>query len=93
VTVQAGSRLATILGTLEPEPASSHHQAIRLLAAGLDTVARAADGTIEAVELRGHPFFEAVQWHPEHTASSDPIQQRLFDALVDAARCGGSSPC
>ena len=24
----------------------------------------------------------AVQWHPELTASDDPVQQRLFDALV-----------
>ncbi len=86
VTIEPGSRLAEILGTLEPEPASSHHQAIRRVASGLDVVARAADGTIEAVELRGHPFFEAVQWHPEHTAERDPAQQRLFDALVNAAR-------
>jgi putative glutamine amidotransferase len=86
VSIRAGSRLAEIVGTLEPEPASSHHQAIRDLAPGLETVARAADGTIEAVEVRDHPFFEAVQWHPEHTAARDASQQRLFDALIGAAR-------
>ena len=28
----------------------------------------------------------AVQWHPELSAATDPLQQRLFDALVKAAR-------
>jgi putative glutamine amidotransferase len=86
VSIDAGSQLARILGPLERDPSSSHHQAIRRTAPGLAVVARASDGTIEAVELREHPFFVAVQWHPEHTAASDPAQQRLFDALVEAAR-------
>lgn len=85
VDVEAGSRLAEIVGP-RPEPASSHHQAIRRVAPGLAVVARAGDGTIEAVEMRGHPFFVAVQWHPEETAAQDGNQQRLFDALVEAAR-------
>lgn len=85
VTIQEGSRLAGIVGTLEAEPSSSHHQALRRVAPGLDVVALAPDGTIEAVELREHPLFVAVQWHPEHTAAEDPSQQRLFDALVEAA--------
>jgi putative glutamine amidotransferase len=86
VAITAGSRLARIVGALDPEPASSHHQAIRRAAPGLEIVARAGDGTIEAVEMRDHPFLLAVQWHPEETASDDPGQQRLFDALVAAAR-------
>ena len=32
-----------------------------------------------------HPWLFAVQWHPELTAADDPVQQRLFDALVEAA--------
>ena len=44
--------------------------------------ARAADGIIEALELPGHPWLIAVQWHPEVTAERDPSQQALFDALV-----------
>ncbi len=91
VAVQPGSQLAGILGALELEPSSSHHQAIRRLASGLEIVARAPDGTIEAVEMETHPFLVAVQWHPEHTAADDPSQQRLFDALVDAARTAGAA--
>ena len=57
-----------------------HHQAIDRLADGLVVTGRAADGTIEAVELTGRPFVVGVQWHPEQ---NDP---RLFAALVAAAR-------
>ncbi|HUR29151.1 MAG TPA: gamma-glutamyl-gamma-aminobutyrate hydrolase family protein [Planctomycetota bacterium] len=86
VEVSAGSKLEQILGGRAHEPSSSHHQAIRRLANGLEVTARAGDGTVEAVELPAHPFFVAVQWHPEHTAATDRAQQRLFDALVVAAQ-------
>jgi putative glutamine amidotransferase len=36
--------------------------------------------------MRDHPALVAVQWHPESTAAEDATQQRLFDALVAAAR-------
>lgn len=86
VAITPGSRLAAIAGTTECAPMSWHHQAVRTLAPGLEVVARAPDGTIEAVEMRAHPWLIAVQWHPELTAAQDPAQQRLFDALVGAAQ-------
>lgn len=86
VRVKAGSRLAAVAGATEFAPMSWHHQAIRQAAPGLEVVATAADGTIEAVELAGHPWLIAVQWHPELTAEKDPAQQRLFDALVKATQ-------
>ncbi len=86
VKVKPGSRLAAIAGTTEFAPMSWHHQAIRRLAPGLEVVATAPDGTVEAVELADHPWLIAVQWHPELTAASDPAQQRLFDALVETVR-------
>jgi putative glutamine amidotransferase len=33
-----------------------------------------------------HPWLVAVQWHPELSAATDPLQQRLFEALIQAAR-------
>ena len=57
-----------------------HHQAIDRLADGLVVTGRAADGTIEAVELADRDFVLGVQWHPEQ----DDL--RLFSALVAAAR-------
>lgn len=86
VAVESGSRLAGIVGGTRTGTASSHHQAVRVLGRDLVVTARAEDGTIEAVELPRQAFFVGVQWHPEHTAASDPSQQRLFDALAKAAR-------
>jgi putative glutamine amidotransferase len=86
VEVEPSSRLARVLGATRIEPASSHHQAIRDVAPGLVVTARASDGTIEAVEMPEHPWLVAVQWHPESTAAQDATQQRLFDAVVRAAR-------
>lgn len=87
VTPEPGSLLAkTAQG--EPLPVSCfHHQAVETLAEGLTVTARAADGTVEAVERAdGAAWFLAVQWHPEDTAEADPFQQALFDGLVRAAR-------
>jgi putative glutamine amidotransferase len=86
VHVETTSKLAAVLGTPITHPASSHHQAIRRPAQGLAVVARAPDGTIEAVEMPRHPWLVAVQWHPEQTSATDPTQQRLFDALVAEVR-------
>ncbi len=85
VRVDAGTRLAQTLGTTDVEGVSWHHQAIERCGEGVLVVARAPDGVIEAVELEGHPELEAVQWHPELSAASDPVQQRLFDALLARA--------
>ena len=63
-----------------------HHQAVDLLGTGLTVIARAQDGTVEALEVDGSPQAHAVQWHPEDTAATDPAQAALFTRLVtDAA--------
>jgi putative glutamine amidotransferase len=86
VRLEPRSRLAALLGAQTLSPASSHHQAVRKPGAGLEVVARAGDGTIEALEHREHERLIAVQWHPEYTAHEDPRQQRLFEELVRWAR-------
>jgi len=86
IRLKAGSRLAKIYGREEFEAASWHHQALRGAAGGFEAVGHAPDGTIEAIELTSHPWLIAVQWHPELTAASDPLQQKLFDAIVQEAR-------
>jgi putative glutamine amidotransferase len=87
VKVQDGSRLAGILGALEVDVNSFHHQAIKRLGRGLAEVAWAPDSIIEGVEL-GDParFVVGVQWHPEELVSADPAARNLFAALVDRAR-------
>lgn len=86
VTVDAGSRLAGILGHTAPVPVSWHHQAVDQLGEGLRVVATAADGTVEAIEHPERRQLVSVQWHPELSAATDPTQQRLFDDLVERSR-------
>ncbi|MGD8625793.1 MAG: gamma-glutamyl-gamma-aminobutyrate hydrolase family protein [Anaerolineae bacterium] len=86
VTIEPGTRLASLLGRGEQGVNSLHHQAAENVAPGLEVAARAEDGIVEALEVEGHPFALGVQWHPEELASEDARQQGLFDALVEASR-------
>lgn len=86
VHVRPRTRLARLVGTGRVDVNSLHHQALKDVAPGLTVTADAPDGLVEAVELDGHPFALAVQWHPEELADHDPRAQALFDALVGACR-------
>jgi putative glutamine amidotransferase len=86
VRLAPASRLASILGTAEAEVPTAHHQAIGELGAGVAATAWTDDGVIEAVELDGHGFVMAVQWHPE--AGPD---RRIIQALVAAAQRDGGT--
>jgi putative glutamine amidotransferase len=85
VTLAAGSRLAALLGTTSLPANSMHHQGVRVAGDGLVVVGRTPDGVIEAAEATfDHPFFFAVQWHPEELLD-DPGTIALFSGLVRAA--------
>jgi putative glutamine amidotransferase len=87
VALQRGSFVEQVIGAGKVEASCFHHQRVDRVGEGLTVVARAADDTVEALDLPGaRGWFVAVQWHPEDTAADDPAQQRLFDALVQAAR-------
>lgn len=81
-----GTLLTDIIGQSEFNAVSWHHQAVEQLAPPLSVVATASDGIIEAVEMTDHPWLLAVQWHPELSAAQDPLQQKLFNALVEATQ-------
>jgi putative glutamine amidotransferase len=82
-----GTRLGRVLGALELEVNSMHHQAIDRLGNGLREVAWAPDGIVEGLELPGDDrFVLGVQWHPEELAGHDAAARNLFAAIVDAAR-------
>jgi gamma-glutamyl-gamma-aminobutyrate hydrolase PuuD len=80
VTVEAGTRLAALVGERAPVK-SHHHQGFGRIGEGLRVAARAEDGTIEAVEDPELRFAVGVLWHPE--AGED---LRLFEELVRNAR-------
>jgi putative glutamine amidotransferase len=84
VHVDAGTQLARLVGTRPLRVNSFHHQAVDRLGTGLRVVARAADGTVEAVEGLGSRFLLGVQWHAEGLVSQ-PRHRALFEALVAAA--------
>ena len=85
VTLQPGTRLASLLGDHAPVK-SHHHQGFGRVGDGLRVAAHAEDGTIEAVEDPSRRFALGVLWHPE--AGED---LKLFEELVDAAREYGAS--
>lgn len=66
-----------------------HHQAVDRLGEGLEVVARAEDGTVEALTVDAPGWAVAVQWHPEDTWATDPRQVALLARLVDEARRQG----
>lgn len=84
VDVVPGTQLADALQVSRLSVSSFHHQGIARVGAGLAVSARSADGLPEAVELT-EGWVVGVQWHPEHTAEHDTVQQRLIDRFVHAA--------
>ncbi|ROO88241.1 anthranilate synthase component 2/putative glutamine amidotransferase [Actinocorallia herbida] len=82
VRIDPGSRTGRAMGEIADVP-TYHHQAIDRLGGGLVPVAWAGDKVIEAVELEGHRFGVAVQWHPEEGEDLS-----LFEALVAAGAEG-----
>ena len=67
---------------------SSHHQSVDVVGKQLRVVARCPDDQIiEALEdASSDHFVLAVQWHPERSVEDDPASERIFRALIEAAR-------
>jgi gamma-glutamyl-gamma-aminobutyrate hydrolase PuuD len=76
VAVEPGSRLESLLGG-RVAVKSHHHQGLGRVGEGLRVVARAEDGSAEALEATAQRFAIGVLWHAE--AGDDPA---LFEALV-----------
>jgi putative glutamine amidotransferase len=86
VQVVEDSRLHSILGATRLSVNTTHHQAVRSVAAGLVASAiSTADGVVEGIEAEGDWFLVGVQWHPERMKSDR--SQELFGAFVEAAGC------
>lgn len=84
VDIEAGSRLAQIVGTTTLEVNSLHHQVVEVAPADARIVAHNPDGHIEALEVADQLI--AVQWHPEmmrhrreHLALFEDLVRRASD--------------
>ncbi len=84
VRVEEGSRLAEIVNEPILKVNSLHHQGVKDIATDLRVTGYAPDGLVEAMELPGHRFGLAVQWHPEWLTDQKPTR-KLFKAFVEAA--------
>ena len=66
---------------------SLHAQGVDRLAPRARVEAVAEDGQIEAFTVPDAPAFAlALQWHPEHRATENPISMKLFTAFAEACR-------
>ncbi len=86
VAIDGDTRLAGVIGAGPIGVNTYHHQAVKDPAPGFRIVARAADGTIEAIESERHRCVIGVQWHPERMVSHHPRHRRLFARFVAASR-------
>lgn len=83
IVLKEGSLLHQIVKNATLRVNSFHHQAVGDLASGLQVCAWAADGIVEGIESKAHPFWLGVQWHPE--SMRDESSKSLFRALIKAA--------
>lgn len=86
VTLDPDSLVSQILSTDAVTVNSLHHQVADIIGDGLWIAADSPEGFPEVLEIDDYPFCIAVQWHPEFMALTTPVQQRLFDAFVEACR-------
>ncbi len=86
IEVRAESLLAAHLGERYVVD-SYHHQAIERLGEGLEAVAWAPHGVVEAVEMPGAPAFVlGVQWEIHEEWRADERMLAIWETFVDAAR-------
>lgn len=65
---------------------SYHHQAVKVVAQGLEIMATSPDGLIEALFMPARKFLWAVQWHPEFSYKTDINSKKIFQAFVDSMK-------
>lgn len=78
--------LRRLLNRSEISVNSYHHQGIDKLAKGLEVMAVAEDGLIEAVYDPRKNFVWGVQWHPEFLFVEGKDSQMLIKSFINAAK-------
>jgi putative glutamine amidotransferase len=87
IEIAKGGMLSRLLGKSETMVNTIHRQGIKKLGTGLTVEAKAPDGIIEAVSVKGAKAFAfGTQWHPEFKAAENEDSVKLFDAFGDAVR-------
>jgi len=87
VRVAQNTWLHKLLQTDSIQVNSLHGQGLKTLGKGLEAIAHAEDGLVEAIHAPTlSPFLFAVQWHPEWQALKNPDSVKIFQAFGDACR-------
>ncbi|MBS0003391.1 MAG: gamma-glutamyl-gamma-aminobutyrate hydrolase family protein [Thioalkalivibrio sp.] len=84
ISLESGSRLEEVFGPGALWVNALHDQAVKRLGRRIRVAACEPAGVIQAIESTSG-WCIGVQWHPEYLPQKE-IQQRLFRALVEAAR-------
>lgn len=83
IRIVPGSILEELAGGTNSEVNSTHHQAVDTVGQGLEVVARAPDGIIEALIGRDPShWILGVQWHPEKSFAYDDFSRRIFERFI-----------
>ena len=87
VMLKKDSYLAKILGQTEDVKVNTfHHQAVKKLAKDFSVVAKAPDGTIEAIENEDASVV-CVQWHPERMQELEMYRNLFKDFVFRCRKC------
>lgn len=85
VYIERGTPLYSLLKRDSMAVNSYHHQGVKKLAPGLETMAAAPDGLIEAVYAPGKRYLWAFQWHPEFSFLKDEASRKVFESFINAS--------
>ncbi len=86
VSLDPGSKLASIVGKTELMVNSLHHQSVKQVGHGLKVTGTSPDGVVEALESVEHSWVLSVQWHPEDLYPGHEWSQQLFAAYINEVR-------
>ena len=84
INVTPGTPLYAIAQKTRIAGNSFHHQSVKTPGKGLEIMAKADDGVIEALYGTGEQYIRAYQWHPERLYRSDGINFELFADFIRA---------
>lgn len=84
--VTPGSPLEALTGKDNFGVNSHHHQSVKDLAPGFETMGRCEDGIIEAIYDPGKKFVWGVQWHPERIWDIEGSSAKIFQAFIDVCK-------
>ena len=86
VSLVADTPLSSLIKQEHMQVNSLHHQAIKKLGDGLEIMALAEDGIVEALYLTGEQYLRAYQWHPERMFDTDAPSRLIFAEFINACK-------